>query len=88
MLSDIEFWKTVPYSPQEKKGKVEGSSPTLVYFPGNFCDDASTYPIKSQGSAVTVTFLSRAEVAMKGSLLTYATQETVSGKSIMILGWG
>ncbi|KAK2546578.1 Ovochymase-1 [Columba livia] len=65
-------------SPQEKKGKVEGSSPTLVYFPGNFCDDASTYPIKSQGSAVTVTFLSRAEVAMKGSLLTYATQETVS----------
>nr|XP_047913833.1 ovochymase-1 isoform X5 [Anser cygnoides] len=38
---------------------------------GNFCGDASLYPVKSRGSVMTVTFTSRAEAAMKGFLLTY-----------------
>ncbi|XP_035171335.1 ovochymase-1 isoform X2 [Oxyura jamaicensis] len=38
---------------------------------GNFCGDASIYPVKSRGSVMTVTFTSRAEAAMKGFLLTY-----------------
>ncbi|KAM9276329.1 LOW QUALITY PROTEIN: ovochymase-1 [Cariama cristata] len=45
---------------------------------GSFCGDTSLYPIKSQGSVVTVTFSSRAEAAMKGFLLAYSTQETPS----------
>ncbi|XP_038029020.2 ovochymase-1 isoform X5 [Anas platyrhynchos] len=38
---------------------------------GNFCGDASIYPVKSRGSVMTVTFTSRAEAAMKGFLLAY-----------------
>ena len=86
IFSDAAFWKTMPYRPQEKKGKVEGSHSILVHFAGNFCGGASLYPIKSRGSVMTVTFPSRAEAAMKGFLFTYSTQETSSGKSITILG--
>ncbi|XP_032039460.1 ovochymase-1 [Aythya fuligula] len=38
---------------------------------GNFCGDASIYPVKSRGSVMTVTFTSRAEAALKGFLLAY-----------------
>lgn len=88
IFSDTAFCKAEPYSPQEKKGKVEGLCSILVYFAGNFCGDASLYPIKSQGSVVTVTFTSRAEAAMKGFLLTYSVHDILSSKSIKILRWG
>uniref|UniRef100_A0A8B9D187 Ovochymase-1 n=1 Tax=Anser cygnoides TaxID=8845 RepID=A0A8B9D187_ANSCY len=75
------FWEVLPYRTQEK-----GFNPNLAYFAGNFCGDASLYPVKSRGSVMTVTFTSRAEAAMKGFLLTYQMIFPEQSKSIAIFG--